>query len=159
MDARAFLREVTGEKGYRDQIVHVREIPARRAEYGDPPEGLIPERLWALLRRQNIHRLYAHQAEALEAIAAGRDVVIVTGTASGKTLCYNLPVVSGLLADASARALYVFPTKALSRDQLGLLQRWAGADEAVGRALVPAVYDGDTPAHARRGSAGRPRSC
>jgi DEAD/DEAH box helicase domain-containing protein len=84
----------------------------------------------------------------VDAVAEGRDVVIVTATASGKTLCYNLPVVSAALEDADARALYMFPTKALTQDQCGVLRRWAGAEE-LSDVLRPAVYDGDTPSHAR----------
>ena len=148
MDVQALLREITSERRYRDQIVHVREIAARQADYASPADPL-PEALASLLRRQNIHRLYSHQAAALNAISAGKDVVIVTGTASGKTLCYNLPVVGELLARPDSRAMYVFPTKALAQDQFGLLQRWAADDEAIGDVLAPAVYDGDTPSHNR----------
>jgi len=149
MDAKAFLRDLTADRAYRDQIACVREIPPRQAAYAEPATG-VPEVLRSLLRRQNIHRFYRHQADAIDAIDAGRDVVIVTGTASGKTLCYNVPVVTRLLADPDARAMYVFPTKALAQDQFGLLTRWADADAAIGAALAPGVYDGDTPAHNRR---------
>jgi DEAD/DEAH box helicase domain-containing protein len=128
-------------------VVHVREIPPRQAKYAQPRRPL-GEAMASLLRRQNIHQLYTHQASALDAIAAGADVVIVTSTASGKTLCYNLPVAQMLLDDPSARALYLFPTKALAQDQLGTLQRWAG-EESLSAVLKPAVYDGDTPAHNR----------
>jgi len=148
MDAKAFLREVTTDRGYRDQIACVREIPPREAVFGEPTTAL-PELVRTLLRRQNIFRLYSHQATAMDAIAAGQDVVIVTGTASGKTLCYNLPMLSTLLTAPEARAMYVFPTKALAQDQLGLLQRWAGQEPAIANVLAPAVYDGDTPSHNR----------
>ena len=144
MDAKAFLRELMTSRHYQGQAVHVRELPPREAVYATPSQPL-PEVLASVLRRQNIHQLSSHQAAALDAIAAGKDVVIVTGTASGKTLCYNLPVVEALLKDPSARAMHIFPTKALAQDQLGSLQRWAGQDESVGAVLTPAVYDGDTP--------------
>jgi len=147
MDVRGFIRELTGRRDYRDQVVHVREIAARQAQYAEP-KSPIPEPIFSILRRRNIHRLYSHQAAAIDAIAAGRDVVVVTGTASGKTLCYNLPVVSAILADPQTRAMYVFPTKALAQDQHGTLRRWAGEDDLDG-ALRPAVYDGDTPSHNR----------
>jgi DEAD/DEAH box helicase domain-containing protein len=147
MDAKAFLREITGDARYRGQIAHVREIPARPARYAECAGGL-DERLLSLLRRQNIHRLYTHQAAAIDAVAAGRDIVVVTTTASGKTLCYNLPVAQSLLADPTARALYVFPTKALAQDQFGTLARWAGEQPLAGT-LKPGVYDGDTPSHNR----------
>ena len=90
------------------------------------PEAL-DARLKDVLRRRGIERLYSHQAEAVEAVLAGRNVVVVTPTASGKTLCYNLPVLQTLLGDPEARALYLFPTKALAQDQLdelhGLVER------------------------------------
>lgn len=147
MDARGFLKDITGRFDYRDQVVHVRAIQARPARYAEPAAP-IPEALRSILRRQNIHRLYTHQAAALDAATAGKDVVIVTGTASGKTLCYNLAVTTALLAEPTARAMYIFPTKALAQDQLGTLQRWAGEEELI-NILKPAVYDGDTPSHSR----------
>lgn len=148
MDVRAFLHDITTDRAYRDQVCVARTLPPREARYAEPacpPSGAIQ----SLLRRQNIHRLYTHQAAALDAAKAGRDLVIVTATASGKTLCYNLPVVECLAGDPAARALYLFPTKALTQDQFGTLQRWAG-EEALADALRPAVYDGDTPTHNRR---------
>jgi len=147
MDVRGFLRDITTDRRYRGQVVHVREIPAREARYAEPAAA-IDERLRSLLRRQNIHRLYTHQASAADAILAGRDVVIVTATASGKTLCYNLPVAQAILNDGRTRAMYVFPTKALAQDQHGTLLRWS-AEEPLKDVLRPAVYDGDTPAGAR----------
>ena len=147
MDARAFLREMTGDARYRGQIAHVREIPARPAQYAQCASPL-DERLLSLLRRHNIHRLYTHQASAIDAVAAGRDVVVVTATASGKTLCYNLPVAQTLLGDPAARAMYVFPTKALAQDQFGTLAQWASQEPLAG-VLKPGVYDGDTPSHNR----------
>ena len=123
MDARALLRDIAADRDYRGQIVHVREIAAREAVYGECRRAALPRPLWSLLRRGGIERLYGHQAAAIDAIAAGEDVVIVTGTASGKTLCYNAAVVSALLEAPNSRAMYVFPTKALTQDQFGLLQR------------------------------------
>jgi len=148
VDAQRFIEDVQGDKRYRGQVVHVQTIAPREARYASPAQPLA-ETLSSLLRREhNIHQLYTHQAAALDAVVAGKDVVIVTATASGKTLCYNLPVAQAMLDDASARAMYLFPTKALAQDQAGLLQRWA-ADPALADALRPAVYDGDTPSHAR----------
>ena len=147
MDVRAFLHELVDDGEYDGQVVHVREIAPREATYAEP-SCEIPESLRSLLRRQNIHRLYTHQAAAVDASARGEDVVIVTSTASGKTLCYNLAVARALLEDDDARALYVFPTKALAQDQLGTLKRWREAD-GLTDVLRPAVYDGDTPAHNR----------
>jgi DEAD/DEAH box helicase domain-containing protein len=144
-----FLRELERSGDYRSQIVHVEVIPARPARYGELAHPL-PEPLLDYLKAQKIERLYAHQVEAIDAARAGRDVVVVTSTASGKTLCYNLPVAEKLLADPDARALYIFPTKALSQDQLGVLSRLAGARPELVDSVMPAVYDGDTPTHQRR---------
>ena len=147
MDARGFIHELTQDPQYEGQVAHVRALEPREAKYADVQKP-IPDCLWSLLNRQNIHRLYSHQASALDEIAAGEDVVIVTSTASGKTLCYNLAVSRALLQDPATRALYLFPTKALAQDQLGTLQAWAREPELADR-LTCGTYDGDTPAHAR----------
>ncbi len=105
------------------------------------PAG-IPRRLQAGLQRRGIRALYTHQAEAVAAALAGEHVVVVTPTASGKTLCYNLPVLSGILADDTARALYLFPTKALAQDQLHELR---ALGDAADMGLRTHTYDGDTP--------------
>jgi DEAD/DEAH box helicase domain-containing protein len=119
---------------------------ARPGEFADFPETLSPALGKALVKR-GIDRLYTHQAEAFAHASAGRNVAIVTPTASGKTLCYNLPVLNGLLADANARAMYLFPTKALAEDQLHEFQK---AVDAMGSDLRAFTYDGDTPQDARR---------
>jgi DEAD/DEAH box helicase domain-containing protein len=147
MDVRSLLQELAREGDYRDQIVHVREIPAREGQY-EPPEPELDETLQSLLRRQNIHRLYTHQARALSADSRGEDFVVVTATASGKTLCYNLPILRRLLREPEAKALQLFPTKALTQDQQAGLLRWARQEE-LRDVLKPAVYDGDTPSHKR----------
>ncbi|MEW6568783.1 MAG: DEAD/DEAH box helicase [Chloroflexota bacterium] len=124
-------------------------LPARPARYADFPDGLDP-RLIAVLRSRGTAPLYSHQAAAVEAALSGQNVVIVTGTASGKTLCYNLPVLQTLLAEPEARALYLFPTKALAQDQAAALGELLTALEALD--LIPVrTYDGDTPASQRRG--------
>ncbi len=146
MDARGFLKELSSDRRFAGRIVHVRHIPPREARYARPAAPM-PEAVAGALRRQNIHQLYSHQASALDAAAAGKDLVIVTATASGKTLCYNLPVAMRLMQEPAARALYIFPTKALAQDQLGALQRLA--HEGLDDVLRPAVYDGDTPGHSR----------
>jgi DEAD/DEAH box helicase domain-containing protein len=114
---------------------------ARDALVAPLPSDLAPE-LAAALRARGIDRLYSHQAEAYDAARAGRHLVVVTPTASGKTLCYNLPVLQGMLEEPTSRALYVFPTKALAQDQLtelGALATKLPIDVKVD------VYDGDTP--------------
>ncbi|HSP66245.1 MAG TPA: DEAD/DEAH box helicase [Bryobacteraceae bacterium] len=124
----------------------IKRQAARPGEFADFPETLSPALGKALVTR-GIARLYTHQAEAFAHAAAGRNVVIVTPTASGKTLCYNLPVLNGLLADPNARAMYLFPTKALAEDQLHEFQK---AVDAMGSDLRAFTYDGDTPQDARR---------
>ena len=96
---------------------------------------------------RGIHRLYSHQAEAFELIRADRNVVVVTPTASGKTLCYNLPVLNLVASDPGARALYLFPTKALAEDQLHQLQT---SIDQMGSEIRAFTYDGDTPQDARK---------
>lgn len=123
-----------------------RTFPAEPGEFVDFPEDLHP-RLRDALRARGIRTLYAHQAEAYRAIRRGEDVVVVTPTASGKTLCYTLPVLDTLLRDPEARALYLFPTKALSADQVDELH---GLVAALGSEIRAHTYDGDTPADARQ---------
>jgi DEAD/DEAH box helicase domain-containing protein len=136
-------------------ITAVRRIPAADAEYADYPEG-IDERLRAALGSRGIERLYTHQAEAIAHALAGRNVVITTPTASGKTLCYNGPVMDAILKDASTRALYLFPTKALAQDQLAELDRLTQQIQRTADVEVGVfTYDGDTPQDARRAIRGR----
>jgi DEAD/DEAH box helicase domain-containing protein len=137
-----------------DEVVTaVRRIPAAAAQYAPFPDGPGPlgvdSRLVEALRAKGIEQLYTHQAEAMTHALAGRGVVIITPTASGKTLCYNGPVLSSILRDPSSRALYLFPTKALAQDQLAELH---GLSELVGSETPIGVftYDGDTPSDARR---------
>src|SRR5213595_2405837 len=101
-------------------VTAFRHLPAKEAEYGEWPDGL-DSRLPAVLARRGIDRLYSHQAEAVRRVLAGENVCIVTPTASGKTLCYNLPVLNATLENSDSRALYLFPTKALAQDQLAEL--------------------------------------
>src|SRR5262245_15314054 len=103
--------------GYREQIVHVEQIPPRPARYAEPAAPLSAP-LRAALAARGVARLYTHQAAALDAARSGAHLGVVTATASGKTLCYQLPTLEALLADRSARALFLFPTKALAHDQL-----------------------------------------
>ena len=120
--------------------------PAAEGIFADIP-ALVDPRLRAALEKRGIARLYSHQAEAFDQIQAGKHVVIVTPTASGKTLCYNLPVLNRLMRDPGARAMYLFPTKALAEDQLHEFQR---AVEEMGSEIRAFTYDGDTPQDARR---------
>lgn len=128
---------------FEDRIVARRDIPPRDAAYAPLPDALHPALREALAQR-GIRQLYTHQAEAFEAARAGENVVVTTGTASGKSLAYLLPIVQAVLEDPSARAILLFPTKALSQDQLrgllGLTDRLAGVPR-----IEAGVYDGDTP--------------
>jgi DEAD/DEAH box helicase domain-containing protein len=127
-------------------VTSVQRISARPARFGNWPETLSPRIVEALARR-GIERPFSHQAAAIARTLGGEDVVVVTPTASGKTLCYNAPVLQTILADPEARALYLFPTKALAQDQLAELR--ALVDE-VGASVGTFTYDGDTPSNARR---------
>jgi DEAD/DEAH box helicase domain-containing protein len=145
-DVRSVLHRFDHDPALRDLVVVHRVEPATPAEYADLPAGL-DERLPKALAARGVERLYVHQRAAYDHVARHEDVVVVTPTASGKTLCYNLPVVDAILKDPGARAVYLFPTKALSRDQGAEL---VSLLEATGAGLGAAVYDGDTPPAERR---------
>jgi DEAD/DEAH box helicase domain-containing protein len=138
-----FLRADSEIKG---NIVHWKTFAPRPARCADFPETLNP-RLVATLIERGISSLYTHQAEAIREIIAGNDVVVVTPTASGKTLCYNLPVLNEVMRDPNSRALYLFPTKALSQDQLAELHGFITKLEVD---IKTYTFDGDTPQTARR---------
>jgi DEAD/DEAH box helicase domain-containing protein len=129
-----------------DTLTAVRHFPAREAQWADFPAWVNPD-LTAAYAAKGIRRLYTHQAEAAEAVRAGKNVVIVTPTASGKTLCYNLPVLNATLENSDCRALYLFPTKALAQDQLSELH---DLNQRLENRFGVFTYDGDTPADARR---------
>jgi DEAD/DEAH box helicase domain-containing protein len=175
MSVESALQALRLQPRFMRNVAHwVREpaCPARTAPF---PLELNP-RLAAALAARGIQQLYTHQAEAVEAGLRGEHVVVVTPAASGKTLCYNLPVLHHLLADPAARALYLYPTKALAQDQLAELHAWQehlGVEGSVGRRdttkgrqgavgaastsslirspalLTAATYDGDTPSSRR----------
>ncbi len=127
-------------------IVEWRTLPAVPAQTVDFPTDLNPA-LAEALRSRGIANLYTHQAAAFESVVSGQHTAIVTGTASGKTLCYNLPVLDAIMSDHTARALYLFPTKALAQDQYTNLHALI---EAAGADIKTHTYDGDTPANVRR---------
>jgi DEAD/DEAH box helicase domain-containing protein len=124
----------------------IRHQPARPGAFEPLPDE-VPAELRRVLEERGISQLYTHQAETFRALAAGGNVVVVTPTASGKTLCYNLPVFCRLHADREARAMYVFPTKALAEDQL---HEFHSIVEAMGSGIRAFTYDGDTPQDARK---------
>src|SRR5277367_3331283 len=124
----------------------VHHLPAKPGSYRNFPESVDP-RLRAVLAKRGIEKLYSHQAEAFDLVAQSRNTVVVTPTASGKTLCYNLPVLDLLLRDPGARAMYLFPTKALAEDQL---HEFHSIVEEMGSNIRAFTYDGDTPQDARK---------
>ena len=126
---------------FQQMVTRWERLPARPASYAEFP-AWVDGRIVATLRRRGIPSLYSHQADALESTHAGKHTVIVTPTASGKTLCYDLPVIDAIAKDPSARALYIVPTKALAQDQLAELERLA---KDVDIDLRTYTYDGDTP--------------
>jgi len=145
MNTAQFLARIRNRDYFDNQIVHVREMAERQPEFAEVAGGLRPA-VQDTLRLQGIELLYSHQAAAIDTVRQGENVVIVTGTASGKTLCYNIPVVEALIDDPLACALYLFPTKALTQDQL----RGLGKFEQQGVKFLAGAYDGDTPTGLRR---------
>jgi DEAD/DEAH box helicase domain-containing protein len=139
--ATSFIDELLSHPDIRPCIAHVERMPPRGADWAPYPADLDPA-LAAALASRGADRLYSHQAKAYELARSGKDFVVVTPTASGKTLCYNLPVVQTLLEEPTARALYLFPTKALSQDQQAELNEVALGGELPLRVYT---YDGDTP--------------
>ncbi|HVG69941.1 MAG TPA: DEAD/DEAH box helicase [Vicinamibacterales bacterium] len=136
-------------------VTAVRRLPAREAEYAPFPDEFDPV-VREILNDRGHGQLYTHQAAAIAHALAGRNVVITTPTASGKTLCYNAPVLSAILRDVSTRALYLFPTKALAQDQLAELHQLSDlASRQSGHEIGVFTYDGDTPQDARRAIRGR----
>jgi len=131
------LRALREDRRYRGQIVHDQRFVPRPARYRALRRPLRAT-LTEALGRRGIARLYTHQAEAVEAVRDGESIIVTTGTASGKSLCYMLPVLETLLSDPAARALFVYPTKALAQDQLEALGKF-DLDLRFG------AYDGDTP--------------
>ncbi|MDD4264094.1 MAG: DEAD/DEAH box helicase [Firmicutes bacterium] len=140
LDVQGFISEITSLDEYQNQITAVKTIPPQKAKYGEVELGEILE---PLLKRVGIKKLYTHQALSLKQARAGENLVIASGTASGKTLCYNLPVLEALAKDPSATALYLYPTKALAQDQQRKIRElWPD--------LVFGTFDGDTPPNDRR---------
>ncbi|MBN1442450.1 MAG: DEAD/DEAH box helicase, partial [Planctomycetes bacterium] len=141
-----FVREFLRRGENASEVCAVREIPARPRRAAPLPGGLHP-RWTEFLARRGIDQLYSHQARAISLALEGRSVVVVTGTASGKTLCYNIPVLDGFLRGEPGYALYLYPTKALAQDQMRVLgEMLAELDLSVDAG----VFDGDTEPGLRR---------
>ncbi|MDI6873538.1 DEAD/DEAH box helicase [Candidatus Solincola sp.] len=142
MDFEELIREISEGWGEGHRVAHLEVIPSREPRLTELPDGLHPS-LVETLGRMGITGLYLHQARALELLSRGHNVVIATGTASGKSFCYHIPVYQELMENPSSRALYIFPTKALAQDQLRSLEELYGGE------VVSATYDGDTPLELR----------
>jgi len=142
VDACDTLAALAAEPELEGRCVHRAVVPERPARFADPSAPLHPTVAEHLAGR-GIDRLYAHQAAAIDTLAEGHDVVLATGTASGKSLCYQVPIVTSALSGSRATALLVFPTKALAQDQLRSLRSWLVPD------LRAVTYDGDTPVDER----------
>ncbi|GAB4500757.1 MAG: hypothetical protein Fur0035_02970 [Anaerolineales bacterium] len=144
MSLDALLNRWRDDPQMQESITAWRSLPARQADFDSLPAGLPPALQEALLR-QGISRLYRHQSEAWRAARRGENLLLTTGTASGKSLAFHLPALAAALENPQARALYLFPTKALAQDQVSTLSGWLSP----ALALAPGLYDGDTPAAQR----------
>ncbi len=146
MDTSAFIHHLTAQPGYSDQIVHTEVIASRQAAYGELEHPLFPA-LEKCLADNALWPLYTHQAEAVNHVRNGHNVMVATSSASGKTLCYNVPVLESIATEKSSRALYLFPTKALAQDQLRNFRQQFCPE------ILPAeecdTFDGDTPQNTR----------
>ena len=146
MNIKQLSETLRKDSEFMECVTHWETIPACEAQYADFPEGLDP-RLREVLAAKNIKRLYTHQRESHDRAAEGKNIVVVTPTASGKTLCYNLPVLDRILKEPETRALYLFPTKALSQDQVNELHDTVNS---LNVDIKTFTFDGDTPQTARK---------
>jgi len=133
-------------KQFMANVSHWKELPAQKASFSTFPQSL-DQSLCEALQARGIKKLYSHQAEALEIAFSGKNYIVVTPTASGKTLCYNLPVIQSIMKNPKNRALYLFPTKALSQDQVTELHDLITKLEVD---IKTYTFDGDTPVSARK---------
>ncbi len=157
MNPSEFLNQLKEEGFYEDQLIHVERIGARRAGYASLKRPLLRSLVEAI-KAGGTPRLYTHQAKAIDAVRDGQHVAVATSTASGKTLCYNVPVLEAIAQNSQTRAIYLFPTKALAQDQLRALKELihhfktaVGKDGNRPPQINPrfGAYDGDTPKNSR----------
>jgi len=141
-----WLARKESDRRFTENVRALKRIPYSGGSF-EPFPAWLDSRLRAALEKDGIDRLYSHQSEALELVRGGRNVVLVTPTASGKTLCYNLPVLQRILEEPETRALYLFPTKALSQDQMHEVHSLINE---TGANIGTYTYDGDTPDDARQ---------
>lgn len=143
-----YIRALLASERFARQVTHHRVLPAREARYGETRRPW-PRAIAEVLRERGIASLYGHQALTADTIRAGRDVVVATPTASGKTLCYSLPILEKCLQNPDSRALMLFPLKALAQDQLAAFGELTAHWPEAARPSI-AIYDGDTTDHFRR---------
>ena len=143
-----YIRSLLASERFARQVTHHRVLPAREARYGETRRPW-PRAIAEVLRERGIASLYSHQALTADIVRAGRDVVVATPTASGKTLCYSLPILEKCLQNPDSRALMLFPLKALAQDQLAAFGELTGHWPEAARPSI-AIYDGDTTDHFRR---------
>lgn len=146
MNIEQFMEYIKLDEALMRNVTEWRVMPERLPVYADFPADADPSLIQAL-KTKGIDKLYSHQFEAWQRVKEGKNVVVVTPTASGKTLCYNLPVLDHILRDPDTRAIYLFPTKALSQDQVSELQELVNI---LGADVKTYTYDGDTPSNARK---------
>ncbi len=146
MNLAQLLEQLKADDRFTRQVTRWQIMPPEPAHLAPYPELLDP-RLIQVMRKRGVEKLYSHQAESIELAATGHSFVVPTPTASGKTLCYNLPVLNTILNNPQARALYLFPTKALSQDQMHEVH---GIVSDLGVDIKTFTFDGDTPETARR---------
>ncbi|NIR48038.1 DEAD/DEAH box helicase [candidate division KSB1 bacterium] len=150
MNLLQILDQLKHDPNFIANVTAWRMLPEMEAQYADYPESMNPI-LKEAVQQHGIKKLYTHQAESVGLILEGKNIVVVTPTASGKTLCYNLPVLNTVLSEPEARALYLFPTKALSQDQVAELHDLVTLlGQQIDFDLKTYTFDGDTPASARK---------
>ncbi|MFO8060629.1 MAG: DEAD/DEAH box helicase [Bacillota bacterium] len=146
MNLEQLLDTLERDPQFRDQITSWTKVPPGEPQFAPIPSFIRPD-LAEALESRGICQLYSHQAEALNRISRGENVVVATPTASGKSLCYVLPVLNRILSEPNSRSVFLFPTKALAQDQREEMKSWI---EVLGADIRSHTYDGDTPASARR---------
>ncbi len=147
MNVQEFLNELRNDPSYADQIVYVRIVEPRKAVYIEPATKLSASSM-QMLESKGISKLFSHQAQAVDLATAGKNVVVATGTASGKSLCYQLPLLELLAREPDAKAILMFPTKALCQDQFRSFNEMLTAAGMTD--VMAGVFDGDTPSNLRR---------
>ncbi len=146
MNLEQVLEYIGNDDSIARNITHWEKIPPKEAVYRDLPQ-YIDGKIKSALSQKGIYYLYSHQADAISEVSKGKNIVVVTPTASGKTMCYNIPVVDAIIKNEEARALFIFPTKALAQDQLAELHELI---EGAAVQIKTYTYDGDTPQSARK---------